>query len=43
MEFLLHQTEDGINRISMRVEVECRLLPGRPSRVAPKKGSNDAA
>lgn len=43
MEFLLYQTEDGIGRLSVRVEVDCRLLPDRPSPLAPKKGSNDAA
>lgn len=43
MEFLLYETKDGIGRLSVRVEVDCRPLPDGPSPVARKKGSNDAA
>lgn len=43
MQFLLHETEDGIGRPSVRVEVDCRQMPDGPSPVARKKGSNDVA
>lgn len=42
-EVLLYETGDGIGRLGVGVDVNCRLLPDGPSPVARKRGSNDAA